>query len=265
MFNAQGKLDIFENFRVDRTLPKYKEDSDNDGIMSKAKFSGNLNPIEITEDDGYILASDGTIRLKQRKTWFQCLFRRKKKEPKPKITVEQFFSSIHNSVLELEVVKERARGYRVAIGKAIASGQKALLEQLTQGLEAVRAETQLIATGNITYLEEDTLVSFVKQAPKGLRLDWIANFTRVIPDSVLQTKLTLDKRFVFDNYVVLHFDPEKKSWAETEKEKEARRDPILFGVVKGKRRLYFVGDWVDEMCDLTLDQIADSVGVSKLE
>ena len=25
-------------------------------------------------------------------------------------------------------------------------------------------------------------------------------------------------------------------------------------------RLVFVGDWVDELCDLTLDQIADALG-----
>ncbi len=36
--------------------------------------------------------------------------------------------------------------------------------------------------------------------------------------------------------------------------------PILFGVIKGRRRLYFVGDWVDEFCDLTFDQIADALG-----
>lgn len=35
---------------------------------------------------------------------------------------------------------------------------------------------------------------------------------------------------------------------------------ILFGLIEGRRRLYVVGDWVDEICDLTMDQIADSIG-----
>jgi len=30
--------------------------------------------------------------------------------------------------------------------------------------------------------------------------------------------------------------------------------------MEGSRKLYFVGDWVDEFCDLQLDQIADALG-----
>ena len=104
---------------------------------------------------------------------------------------------------------------------------------------------------------EETLVDFVKKSPRGLRLDWVRNFTRVVPDDVLATKVECDSRGIFDNYAVLHYDPDGKSWAETEAEREARKDPILFGFVEGRRVLYFVGEWIDEFCDLSLDQIAD--------
>lgn len=60
--------------------------------------------------------------------------------------------------------------------------------------------------------------------------------------------------------VVPHYDPEAKSWAETHADRAARRDPILFGVLAGRRQLYFVGEWIDEYCDLSLDQIADTLG-----
>jgi hypothetical protein len=59
----------------------------------------------------------------------------------------------------------------------------------------------------------------------------------------------------------MHHDPTGKSWAETEAERKTREsDPVLFGVIEGRRRLYYVGDWDDEFCDLTLDEVADSLG-----
>jgi hypothetical protein len=84
----------------------------------------------------------------------------------------------------------------------------------------------------------------------------------MIPPDIIDRKLEMDGLGIFDNYVVLHYDPDKKSWAETQAEIAARRDPILFGLMSGSRNLYFVGDWIDEKCDLTLEQIVDQLGPS---
>ncbi len=185
-------------------------------------------------------------------------------EPAPELTVQEFFHSVENSIEELEVVDEREAGYEAALRRARDAGQRALAEQLERSLIAVRAETQLVAWGSAKFLEEATVVDFVKKSPKGLRLDWIANFTRVIPDRVLEKKRDADARRIFDNYAVLHYDPQGKAWSQTEQEREAekrsKRDPILFGLIDGRRRLYYVGDWTDDYCDLTLDQIADAMG-----
>jgi len=81
-----------------------------------------------------------------------------------------------------------------------------------------------------------------------------------MPDEVSARKVRADEIDIFDNYVVLHYDPQAKSWAETQEEKNRRKDPILFDLMEGRRRLYFVGDWKDEFCDLTLDQVADAIG-----
>lgn len=89
-------------------------------------------------------------------------------------------------------------------------------------------------------------------------MDYIKNYARPIPQEVIDKKLKADNLHVFDNYVVLHYDPQKKSYAQTSKEKEIERqkkaDPILFGLIKGSRNLYYVADWIDEYCDLTLDK-----------
>ena len=59
---------------------------------------------------------------------------------------------------------------------------------------------------------------------------------------------------------MLHYDPQAKAFSETEEEKARKRDPILFGLMKDRRVLYFVGDWVDDVCGLTLDQVAEIIG-----
>lgn len=167
-----------------------------------------------------------------------------------------------NSIQDLEVINSRASGYSIAMEQAGQAGQTALLEKLKKGLMTYRNETQLVAINSRKYITEDDLVRFVKQAKKGLRLDWIGNFIRMIPPEILDRKVRMDGLGIFDNYVVLHYDPSKKSWAETQAEIAARRDPILFGLMSGSRNLYFVGDWIDEKCDLTLEQIIDQLGSS---
>jgi hypothetical protein len=78
---------------------------------------------------------------------------------------------------------------------------------------------------------------------------------RIIPKEIQEAKKRADELKVFDNYVVLTYDPKGQMVKLTEKEKEAAKDPILFGVIKGSTKLYFIGEWEDEYCDLKLEDI----------
>ena len=70
---------------------------------------------------------------------------------------------------------------------------------------------------------------------------------------------------VFDNYVVMHYDPQGKHKEETRKEEAKRKDPILFGLIAGSRKLYYIADWVDEYCNLTLEKFVETLGTDKDE
>ena len=109
------------------------------------------------------------------------------------------------------------------------------------------------------------MVSFVKNCEKGIKLDYIKNFTRPLPQTVVDKINKLNELEVFDNYVVLYYDPEGKVYKETAREEAKRKDPIIFGVIAGSTKLYYVDDWVDEYCDLTLEKFIDAIGVSKEE
>ena len=64
---------------------------------------------------------------------------------------------------------------------------------------------------------------------------------------------------------MLYYDPEGKVYKETAYEEAKRKDPILFGVIAGSNKLYYIADWVDEYCDLTLEKFIDTIGVKKEE
>jgi hypothetical protein len=181
-------------------------------------------------------------------------------EPEPTLSIEDFFKSVKNTQQELVIVLERAAGYERAMVTAKKAGQTALLERLVAGLNAHKMETQLVAMGLVKFVFEEDIVRFYKQCKKGLRLDYVRNFSRVIPEAIVAKQHRANELGLFDNYVILHYDPQAKSYAETAAEKARRKDPILFGLMKGRRQLYVMGDWIDEVCDLTLDQFAEQLG-----
>jgi hypothetical protein len=269
MITPDNKLKVFENFRVDRNLLKFALEDQPRAV--NVSFGTEDSFMLHDESEGELIISKNPWGKRKRGFWdwvgsmivtaWHSFFALKTKSPVPTMTVREFFTSVSNSTQELDVVRGRAAGYEVALVQAKNCGQTALLEKLKKGIETCRNESQLVSISSRKYLTEEDLVRFIKASPKGLRLDWIRNFTRMIPLPVAEKKACMDNLGIFDNYVVLHYDPDKKSWAETQAEVAARKDPILFGLMEGSRKLYFVGDWVDEQCDLTLEQIVDLLGV----
>jgi hypothetical protein len=116
----------------------------------------------------------------------------------------------------------------------------------------------------LKYITDKKLIEFSEKCEKGLRLDWISNFTRTIPDNVFKDKIALDEYKIFDNYVVFHYDPEGKATQLTKEEVEKMRDPILFGVIENSTNLYYIGDWIDDYCDLTFDKLVETFSVDDL-
>lgn len=178
----------------------------------------------------------------------------------PEMSVEEFFKSVKYSAEELTIVEERLKTYEDALSHLKNSGQLALYELMCQEMEIHKAETQLYAIGHKKIITETNIVEFAGKSDKKLKIDWVQNFTRLIPKKIIDVKVKMDSLHIFDNYVVLHYDPDGKGSELTQQEKAAKKDPILFGVMAGSTRLYFIGDWIDEYCDLTFDKLVDQLG-----
>ena len=277
----EKRLQIFENFVVDENLPKFKtKEAKVVMTTARASFVGevdfNVPTISVNGDYSDFVYKNGVLvkkkpPLKERLHYlFKGYLKKDKqnpveppKSPVPEISIDEFFKSIKNNSKELAKIEKRTESYIEAMKHADAMGQIALKEKLEAQLDVVRAETQLYASGFQTVLEEEQVIEFYKKSEKGIRLDYIKNFTRIIPSNFLATKNSLDEKCIFDNYAIMHYDKNIEGYALTHKEQEEAekaKDPILFGLISGSRKLYYIGDWVDEYCDLTLEKFIDEFG-----
>lgn len=278
-------LDVLENFRTDRSLPKFastrprtkdinskfqdSEEGPNQIAMSEGSFDININQWEPTTPNVWQNANgemkmSGGSRYDMRHRFVDALSRllriHNKEKTSGTIDPLRILLSVRGSLPEIQDYVARVATYDAVIQQAKTAGQKARMEHLLKARQTVQFESMLIAAGFKQYLSEAQVIDFALKCQKGLRLDWIANFTRPIPDGVVAKKTEADALKVFDNYVILHYDPKGQAFALTVEQAKAKKDPILFGMIDGVRKLYFIGDWKDDECDLTMEEIAKVLG-----
>lgn len=269
---GKNVLSIFENFTIDRTLPKHKKEQTEsnysnikfqsvDGEMSEWSNSVSFDNVGIKNSSGGASFWNRGWRASILSSVEKILGMKKKPEPTSgNHDPMKILLSVRGSLKEAKDYTDRLNHYDDAIKQAIKAGQKARMEKLVSARDIVKHESLLLATGFKQYMSEDTAIDFALKCQKGLRLDWITNFARPIPADVIERKVEADGLKIFDNYVVLHYDPREQSFALTKAQEEAKKDPILFGVVKDVRKLYFIGDWMDDECSLTMAEVATVLG-----
>ena len=183
--------------------------------------------------------------------------------------VISFFNRVKLSVEQEQTYVNRLKEIVECMGYCDVTGQVGLKEKLFAELITNKYESVLFANGMYKAVSADKIVELAQGSKKALSLDYIQNYGRVIPTDVIKKKIEADKLHVFDNYVVLHYDPDGKSYVATEKERkkevEKKKDPILFGVIMGSDKLYYIADWIDEYCDLTFDKLTEILGKEIIE
>jgi hypothetical protein len=265
-----GKLEIFERFSTDDNLPKYSgkkivrqgqqfvlgadtvssdEDMDDSPSWKMPSFqspSWGENAITVISTQKGLKRAFSFLSKK-----IKNLGKKKDKLMEPLDTMKIVFQNteqLHTFMAKRETLEQMIR-------VAKENGQVAFVEELMSRQKVTTYEDALVTLGQDRFITEEALVSVARKSEKSFRLDWVKNFIRVIPADVSDKKRELDKALIFDNYVVLHYDPDGKGNKLTEREIIARKDPILFGVIKDSRKLYFIGDWKDELCDLTFEEL----------
>lgn len=179
------------------------------------------------------------------------------------LTPQQYFEQVkerkHN-ITDEELVKVYDNCLEL-LNKYKITGQKKGMRKLMFHLECIEKEREIVKMGINTFIYRDDIEEYIDTVAKDtVKIIELENYEREIPDEIVEViAATKDK---FDQLYVVFTDYTGKVERQIEKERRDK-DPILFGTFQDQSnrtvidRFYYLGDWEDEYCDLTLDKMVN--------
>lgn len=170
-----------------------------------------------------------------------------------------YFQSVKNSVKEMndEDILKMYTAASTLMDKYKVFGQEKAEKRLAFHIKTLINEHSLISMGINRFVYKDDITNFIdKISKKPVKIIEMKNYPREIPDEMLD--VVLKTKDIFDEFYILFTD---YSGDDLVNEVKKERDPILFGGFCTKNRdivadrFYYLGDWEDEYCDLTLDKL----------
>lgn len=174
------------------------------------------------------------------------------------LTPYQYFKNVKSKINEMND-KDLNKLYSIStelLDKYKKTGQIKSARKLAFHIKSILKEKEIIDLGITKFIYREDIENYIDNVAKDVvKIIELKNYPREIPDELVETiEKTKD---IFDEMYVLFTD----YTGEIEKTVEKERDPILFGsfidrkVDEMSQRMYYLGDWVDEYCDLTLDKL----------
>ena len=255
--NDRKKILLMNPVRVNWKLEKYKKDTDSANAVINHQFMS----VDWQSEEN-LRVWDGVPFSVRRQ--FRGAFTRKVIElyikfrllfDKPKGSPIDAFISMKDNFSDLQEVG--VEHIKDVINKLERTKQDMALSEAKSAMYLAECENKLLGAGFNRYITEHDLIRFILKCKKGLVLDEIDYFRRFIPDSVVESIDLAESLYVFDNYYILSFDPDRAD--NPHYTKEEKEDPIVFGVISNSDKLYYIADWIDEHCDLTYDKIVNVI------
>ncbi|HXN74858.1 MAG TPA: hypothetical protein VN855_00005, partial [Candidatus Acidoferrum sp.] len=142
----------------------------------------------------------------------------------------------------------------------------ALYETLSKMLVVAVRESEAAACGYDVFVNQKDVTKFMGLVTEDdtshknpVFFKKLEEFPRALPAKIQKTVKSVQSKGLFDELWVLYLDYSGEEIKST-KEKIREKDPILFGKFSyDDQRLYFVADWIDEYCDLTLSKFVDEM------
>lgn len=165
-------------------------------------------------------------------------------------------------------------GCLALVEKYKATGQRRVIQKMRFLIDCVEKERKAVELGVDSFVYRNDIEDYIDNVSHNVvKIIELENYPREIPDYIVNIIKICKEENVFDQYYVLFTDytgEEEKRVAKNRREK----DPILFGTLQKSvgnneillnDRFYFLGDWVDEYCDLTMDRFLKEAGQNKLK
>lgn len=156
--------------------------------------------------------------------------------------------------------------------KYVTTGQYRILRKIKFLVNCVEKEKKLVEMGITRFVYRDDIENYIDNvADDVVKIIELENYPRDIPDEIVE--VIGKTKEIFDRMYIVFTDYTGKVERQVKAEKR-RKDPILFGTFQKSglsfdsvvnERFYYLGDWEDEYCDLTLDKFLKEAGRDKIQ
>lgn len=200
-----------------------------------------------------------------------------KKKVAEELSATEYFGYLKDKVQtitdkDLEILYN---GYLSLVEKYKVTEQKRIIEKLRFLADNIEREKQVVELGIDSFVYRDDVEDYIDNIYRDVvKIVELENYPRDIPDDIV--KVIAKTKNVFDKMYVVYTDYTGREERKIARKKE--KDPMLFGTFQAPHvdergtngvvindRFYFLGDWVDEYCDLTMDKFLQEVGKEKLQ
>lgn len=207
------------------------------------------------------------------------MFFNNKKKDTP---IKELFDTVKEGTSEVTedgLVTERQEIFDLAKEAAQVDQLQLMLNLKLKSEFINRITDDVIPAGFSTYVNweqvDDALIALEDKDIRNVLAVKLSNYPRPIPKG--SSKKIKNAKKVFDDIVILYTDYTGKDRKHVE-EGRKEKDPIAFGILKSEfknpitnrkqtvqhTQAFFITDWVDDDCDLTLDKlISEAVKVEK--
>jgi len=187
---------------------------------------------------------------------------------KKRIGPKLYFSYVKSKLNKAQIkkLKPRLQKLQALIKSAEENGQTALYEELSKMLLIAVRESEAVACGYDVFLTQTDIDKhrfLVREnddtAQSPVFFKSLDQFPRAIPANIAKIIKSVHTKGLFDELWVLYLDYSGET-IKSNKEKIREKDPILFGKFNSDpTKFYFIADWIDEHCDLTLSKFIETM------
>ena len=153
------------------------------------------------------------------------------------------------------------------LNKYQATGQIEGMKKLIFHIETVEKEREIVKMGIDTFVYLEDVEDYIDNVAKNvIKIIELERYERDIPDEVVE--VITQTKHLFTQFYVVFTDYTGSAERKIAREQH-EKDPILFGTFKklGTReppeKFYFIADWEDAYCDLTLAKMVAEVKAAK--
>ena len=194
---------------------------------------------------------------------------------KKEITATQYFKVLkrQKTKADEETLKKYKETSEQLLKLFTVSGQVTASTEMKEKIEMIEKELNAVMAGYQYFMYKKDIMEFINSVMNDrVKIINLASYDRIIPFDVMIQIENLKK--IFDELYILYTDYTIEKEEKVKKERK-EKDPILLGAFidvtdnpsKKKsghiyEKMFFIADWVDEFCDLTVSKLVEEVSKS---